>query len=144
MQEKVTGEIKSYWGDMLRLGATSFWELYNPTEKGDAHYAMYGRRFGKSLCHAWGASPVYLFGKYYLGVVPVKPGFAEYEVRPCRGGLEWIEGDVPTPFGKIHVRADAGAITVRSDGGKGTLITPDGRRVPVPAGKTVVVAVKAD
>lgn len=144
MQEKVTGEIKSYWGDMLRLGATSFWELYNPTEKGDAHYAMYGRRFGKSLCHAWGASPVYLFGKYYLGVVPVKPGFAEYEVRPCRGGLEWIEGDVPTPFGKVHVRADASAFTVRSDGGKGTLITPDGRRVPVPAGKTVVVAVKAD
>jgi hypothetical protein len=29
---------------------------------------MYGRPFGKSLCHAWGASPIYLLGKYYLGV----------------------------------------------------------------------------
>ena len=46
MQKEVLKEMKSYWGDMLKLGATSFWELYNPTEKGDQHYAMYGRRFG--------------------------------------------------------------------------------------------------
>ena len=140
LQERVTKEMKSYWGDMLRLGATSFWELYNPEEKGDAHYAMYGRRFGKSLCHAWGASPVYLIGRYYLGVTPSKPGFAEYEVRPSLGGLEWIEGDVPTPFGKIHVRADAKSCTVRSDGGKGVVVTPDGRRIDIPAGQDVTAA----
>ena len=74
--------------------------------KGDAHYAMYGRRFGKSLCHAWGASPVYLLGRYYLGVVPTSPGSRTYDVKPNLGGLEWIEGDVPTPWGKIHVYAD--------------------------------------
>ena len=44
MQSDVLGEIRSYWGGMLELGATSFWELYNPDEKGDAHYARYGRR----------------------------------------------------------------------------------------------------
>jgi hypothetical protein len=27
-------------------------------------------------------------------------------VKPNLGGLDWIEGDVPTPWGKIHVRAD--------------------------------------
>ena len=106
MQEEVLKEIKSYWGGMLKLGATSFWELYNPTESGDQHYAMYGRRFGKSLCHAWGASPAYLLGKYYLGVTPTSPGFKTYEVNPNLGGLDWIEGDVPTPWGHIHVRAD--------------------------------------
>jgi len=68
--------------------------------------AMYGRRFGKSLCHAWGASPVYLLGRYFLGVVPTSPGFATYDVKPNLGGLDWIEGDVPTPWGRIHVRAD--------------------------------------
>lgn len=111
-QETVTQEIKSYWGGMLRLGATSFWELYNPKDSGDAHYAMYDRRFGKSLCHAWGASPVYLFGRYYLGVTPTSPGFETYEVKPNLGGLEWIEGDVPTPWGRIHVRADKTGHTV--------------------------------
>ena len=105
-QAEVLKEIKSYWGGMLKLGATSFWELYNPTESGNRHYAMYGRRFGKSLCHAWGASPVYLLGRYYLGVTPTSPGFATYDVKPNLGGLDWIEGDVPTPWGRIHVRAD--------------------------------------
>ncbi len=112
MQEQVTKEIKDYWGGMLKLGATSFWELYNPTKSGLQHYAMYGRPFGKSLCHAWGASPVYLFGRYYLGVTPTSPGFKTYEVKPNLGGLDWIEGDVPTPWGKIHVRADRNGHTV--------------------------------
>lgn len=29
-----------------------------------------------------------------------------YDVKPNLGGLDWIEGDVPTPWGRIHVRAD--------------------------------------
>ena len=71
-------------------------------------YAMFlrPRRFGKSLCHAWGASPVYLLGRYYLGVTPTSPGFKTYDVKPNLGGLDWIEGDVPTPWGRIHVYAD--------------------------------------
>ena len=80
---------------------------------------------------------MYLLGRYCLGVAPLKPGFAEYEVKPCLGGLEWMEGDVPAPFGRIHVRADGKSATVRSDGGKGVLVMPDGRRIEIPAGKTV-------
>ena len=137
MQETVTQEIKSYWGGMLKLGATSFWELYNPSEKGVAHYAMYGRRYGKSLCHAWGASPTYLLGKYYLGVTPTQPGFAAYEVKPNLGGLEWIEGDVPAPFGRIHVKFDKKSVSVLSDGGKGVLVLPTGQRVDIPSGREI-------
>ena len=137
MQETVTKEIKSHWGGMLNLGATSFWELYNPSEKGVAHYAMYGRRYGKSLCHAWGASPTYLLGKYYLGVTPTQPGFAAYEVKPNLGGLEWIEGDVPAPFGRIHVKFDKKSVSVLSDGGKGVLVLPTGQRVDIPAGREI-------
>ena len=59
-QKTVMKEMKEYWGGMIREGATSFWEKYNPTDKGAQHLAMYGRPYGKSLCHAWGASP-YLF-----------------------------------------------------------------------------------
>ena len=135
-QSTVLQEMKSYWGGMVREGATTFWVNYIPTESGTQHLAMYGRRYGKSLCHAWGASPLYLLGRYYLGVQPTKAGYEEYEVSPCLGGLEWMEGDVPTPFGKIHVRAEKGSITVRSDGGKGTLVIGD-RRIDIPAGETV-------
>ena len=73
---QVLQEMRDYWGGMLREGATSFWEKYVPSEQGTQHLAMYGRPYGKSLCHAWGASPVYLLGKYYLGVRPTKPGYA--------------------------------------------------------------------
>lgn len=137
---EVCEEIKSYWGGMLKLGATSFWELYNPAVQGDEQCAMYGRRFGKSLCHAWGASPVYLLGKYFLGVTPLKPGFAEYEVKPNLGGLRWLEGEVPTPFGTIRVRIDEEKVVVVAGGGKGRLVLPDGRVFDIPAREKVEIA----
>lgn len=137
-QTDVMRQMKDYWGGMLRLGATTFWEKYNPEDSGTEHLAMYGRPFGKSLCHAWGAGPIYLFGKYFLGVSPVEPGYREYEVRPVLGGLKWMEGDVPTPFGHIHVRVDGKFVTVRSTGGHGTLIV-GGRRTNIPANKEIRV-----
>lgn len=136
-QKDVTQMMKDYWGGMLKLGATSFWEEYDPAKKGAEHYAMYGRPFGKSLCHAWGASPVYLLGRYYLGVKPTAPGFATYEVCPNLGELEWMEGRVPAPFGEIRVKADKKRVEVQSDGGRGTLVLPDGRRLTVEAGTCV-------
>lgn len=38
-QESVMKEMKAYWGGMLKEGATSFWEKYNPEET------------GTSICH---------------------------------------------------------------------------------------------
>lgn len=138
MQAQVLEEIRSYWGGMINEGATSFWEKYNPQDRGIQHLAMYGRPYGKSLCHAWGASPVYLLGKYYLGVKPTAPGYAEYEIRPVLGGLEWMKGDVPTPFGKIHIEMNSRKITVKSDGGKGSLFI-DGKHIDIPVGKELTV-----
>lgn len=131
LQEKVLKEMKAYWGGMLREGATSFWEKYNPEEKGIQHLAMYGRPYGKSLCHAWGASPIYIIGKYFLGVEPTKAGYESYEIRPVLGGLEWMEGEVPTPFGKITIKMNQEEISVFSDGGKGTLVIGD-RQIDIP------------
>ncbi len=139
LQEQVLQEMKAYWGGMLREGATSFWEKYNPEEKGAQHLAMYGRPYGKSLCHAWGASPIYLIGKYFLGVRPTKPGYEEYEVHPALGGLKWMEGDVPTPFGKIHVKMNTHEISVQSDGGHGTLIIGD-QQISIPANKEIKIS----
>lgn len=122
MQDKVLKEMRDYWGGMLHEGATSFWEKYNPEENGTQHLTMYGRPYGKSLCHAWGASPIYLLGRYYLGVQPTKPGYEEYTVCPVLGDLEWMEGKVPTPHGPINIYVDKKCITVFSPYGKGKLI----------------------
>ena len=128
LQEQVLSEMKAYWGGMLREGATTFWEKYNPEETGTQHMAMYGRPYGKSLCHAWGASPIYLLGRYYLGVRPLKPGYAEFEVCPVLGGLDWMEGDVPTPHGLIHVRMDASGVSVSAPSGTKGWLVQDGKR----------------
>lgn len=120
-QKEVMKEMKAYWGGMIREGATSFWEKYNPTDKGTQHLAMYGRPYGKSLCHAWGASPIYLLGKYYLGIRPVKAGYSEFAITPTLGGLKWMEGNVPTPHGDIKLYMDTKTIKVTATEGRGYL-----------------------
>lgn len=122
LHDRVLREIRDYWGGMIRLGATTFWEEYDPSLSDDAHYGMYGMPFGKSLCHAWGAGPVYLFGRYFLGVVPTAPGYAAYRVEPKLGDLERMEGTVPTPGGRIAVAMDRRRIRVESTHGRGTLV----------------------
>jgi alpha-L-rhamnosidase len=120
-QSYVLKEMKSYWGGMLKLGATSFWEEYNPDKKDTEHLAMYGRPFGKSLCHAWGASPIYLLGKYYLGIKPTSSAYQTYLVEPNLGGLEWMEGTVPTNNGEIALSVSKKEIRVKAAEGVGTL-----------------------
>jgi len=120
-QSYVLKQMKDYWGGMLKLGATSFWEEYNPVDTGANIYAMYGRPYGKSLCHAWGASPIYLLGKYFLGVKPTSPGYKDYLIEPNLGGLQWMQGTVPTPNGDIKVYVSTKQIKVSADDGLGVL-----------------------
>lgn len=147
-QADVLKQMKDYWGGMINLGATTFWEKYNPElnvkgasveENLRAQLPMYGRPYGKSLCHAWGASPIYLLGRYFLGVEPTKPGYEEYTVKPVLGGLKWMEGDVPTPEGTIHVYMDKKRVTVKSDGGTGWLHLNGREPIRIPAGKEITV-----
>ena len=135
LRKRVLDEVRAYWGGMLDEGATSFWELYNPDEKGAAKYAMYGRPFGKSLCHAWGASPIYLFGRYVLGVEPTKPGYAEYVVAPDLGGLDWAEGVVPTPHGPITVSVKGGVATAAGPANCTGTLRWNGKAVRIPPAK---------
>ena len=117
----VMQEMLDYWGGMLDLGATTFWEEYNPEKPGADHYSMYGREFGKSLCHSWGASPIYLLGKYFIGVKPTSPAYDTYLIEPYLSTLEWMEGTVPTPQGDIKVHMDNQTLTLSAPHGVGTL-----------------------
>lgn len=95
--------IKQYWGGMLDKGAVTFWEDYNKNQKGIEQYSMYGDPFGKSLCHAWAASPIYLLGRYFLGVKPLTPGYETYEVKPRFEYFKELDCKVPIKGGMIHI-----------------------------------------
>ena len=136
-QADVLRQMKDYWGGMIRNGATTFWEAYDPNAEN--HLSMYGRPYGKSLCHAWGASPIYLLGRYFMGVEPTKPGYEEYDIRPSLGGLKWIEGSVPTPNGAIVLRMDENRIIIKSTEGLGHLHLPGRDVIDIPAGEMVSI-----
>lgn len=66
--DTVLDSIRSYWGGMLKRGAVTFWEEFDPDVPETEQYDMYGDKFGKSLCHAWSASPIYLISRYFVGL----------------------------------------------------------------------------
>ena len=105
--------LHSYWGGMLERGAVTFWELFDPAQKGREQYGMYGDPFGKSLCHAWGASPIYLLGKYFLGVRTTSPGYKTYEVKPAVQYFDKLDCVVPVGEKSVHIVLHDGDLTIK-------------------------------
>ncbi|MBR7101002.1 MAG: hypothetical protein IKC74_01820 [Clostridia bacterium] len=137
----VTDMLYSYWGGMIELGATTIWEEFDPKMKGTEHYAMYGEKYGKSLCHAWGASPIYLLGKYALGVRPTSEGYATFDVVPNLMCFGSIEGKVPVLFGEVSVKMDRSSVTVCTDKDGGTLVV-NGERYALCKNIPLTVSIK--
>lgn len=134
MQKK----IESYWGSMIKCGATSIWEAYDPTVDGIDHYKMYGLKFGLSLCHAWGGGPIYLLGRYCLGVYPTSVGYQTFTVEPKRGKYKCIDGKVPLPNGgEVVIKMNSKLCTV-STNRLGGMLRINGREYALPLGEFVV------
>lgn len=132
-------KIESYWGGMVALGATSIWEEYIPENVGAQHYSMYGMKYGCSLCHAWGGGPIYLLGRYCLGVYPTSVGYKTFTVEPNRGMYKHMEGKVPLPEGGcVSVKMDAHSCTVLADRSGGTLKVK-GKAYAIPCGEELTV-----
>jgi alpha-L-rhamnosidase len=115
----VIKQILNYWGGMLKEGATSFWEEYDEELNIEEQLEMYGLKYAKSLCHAWGASPIYLIGRYYLGVRPTSAGYETFSVEPRLDGFDWVKGTVPIKNGKVIIELEDNTLEVVSnrDGG---------------------------
>lgn len=112
--------ISKYWGRMIELGATTFWEDFNysdakdaapitdvvPEGKFDIHadggaYCYVGLRH--SFCHGWASGPTTWLSRHVLGIEPVGVGFRQVRIKPHLGGLDWACGTFPTPYGVIEV-----------------------------------------
>jgi alpha-L-rhamnosidase len=113
--------LRGYWGGMIQEGATSFWEAYDPRwPKEDFHAALQadGRTgYYVSLAHGWSAGPTAWLMDEVLGVRPTSAGFRTAVIQPELGGLQWIDGAVPTPRGAIHVHMEGAAIAVELPSG---------------------------
>jgi hypothetical protein len=100
---------------MIRLGYHRFFEDIHPKLDPVTQLAMYGRKYGNSLCHAWaGAAPIMALSRGVLGIEPTEPGYRSCVVAPQRSGLDWVRGAVPTPKGAIELELDGarGAVTL--------------------------------
>ncbi len=62
-KEKAVRHILYYWGGMVRQGADTFWEVYDPE---DPQGSPYGSSIVNSYCHAWSCTPIYFIQKYGL------------------------------------------------------------------------------
>lgn len=133
-------DMKEYWGGMLDMGATTFWEDFDlnwmknagridevvPEGMVDIH-GDYGNycyiKFRHSLCHGWSSGPCPYMTNYVLGVKNLAPN--KYEVKPELAWLDWVKGTVPTPKGVLSVWAfkDAeGKVNVQIDAPAGVEI----------------------
>ncbi|MGE5610920.1 MAG: family 78 glycoside hydrolase catalytic domain, partial [Bacillota bacterium] len=88
--------IREKWGGMMDQGATTFWEVWEPTPN-------------DSRCHAWSASPVYHLSQQVLGVMPVDVGWKQVRIAPLPVALDFARGSVPTPLGPVHVEWEKAA-----------------------------------
>jgi hypothetical protein len=134
--------VRDYWGAMLDVGATSFWEDFNVAWTNGAFridelpvaglkdiHGDYGefcyKGFRHSLCHGWSSGPAAWLIAHVLGVQPAEVGCRAVRVKPFLGDLAWAEGAFPTPRGVVKVRH------VRQAGGgvESEISAPDGVKV---------------
>lgn len=121
MQDEALQIISDYWGGMLDMGATTFWEDFNiewmensaridqftPEGMNDIHgdFGDYCYpSFRHSLCHGWSSGVTAWLTENVLGIRVLEPGCKVIEVKPYLGDLEWAEGSFPTPYGTVKVK----------------------------------------
>ena len=120
-EEQALAALKEYYGGMLRMGATTFWEdfdvdwmqepvcpidrLRRSNEK-DIH-GDFGRfcytGYRHSLCHGWSAGVIPFLVKRILGVCIAEAGYRKVILSPRLGDLEFVSAAVPTPYGLLRI-----------------------------------------
>lgn len=109
---------KEYYGKMLSLGATTFWEDFDLKwaenlcridefpQNGQKDIGDYGGfcylGFRHSLCHAWSAGVIPYLVETVLGIHSEEGG-SKTTIEPHLSGLKWAKGTYPTIHGVITI-----------------------------------------
>ncbi len=137
--------IREYWGAMIDLGATTFWEDFDidwtknaaridelvPEGKIDVHKTYGGycyEHFRHSFCHGWASGPTSWLSKQVLGVSVVEPGCKKIRIEPHLSDLEWVKGTFPTPYGVViieHRKRPDGKVKTTFDAPKAVQVIID-------------------
>lgn len=110
--EEVLTRIREYWGGMIEKGAVTFWEEYDPDVPEEEQYDMYGDRFGKSLCHAWSASPIYLLARYFIGLEITDAVNNKYEIHSHLEYFSSLECVLPVGDKDVHIHWDGSRLQI--------------------------------
>lgn len=85
------------WLNMIRLGAGSTMEAWDPSLKSNLTFS-----------HPWAASPAFNVPAGVFGIQPTEPGYATLQVRPQPGDLDWATIRTPTVRGSVGVAFETG------------------------------------
>ena len=138
-EEEILDTLKTYYGTMLALGATTFWEDFDvkwaenacrldeickegQTDIHGDHGKYCYQGFRHSLCHGWSSGPVAFLTEYVLGVRIVGEGCSKVEIKPHLGALKHVRGSVATSLGRLtveHSKNADGSITTKIDAPNG-------------------------
>lgn len=88
--DALTDEGTSSWMNMIRLGAGSTMEAWDPSQKSNLTFS-----------HPWAASPAFNVPSGLFGIQPLTTGYGEFQVKPQVGDLASAEIKVPTVRGQI-------------------------------------------
>jgi len=123
--EEAMSICAEYWGGMLSLGASTFWEDFNidwlanaarideivPDDKVDVHLTYGGycyKQLRHSLAHGWSSGPTSWLTSSIMGLYPTEAGCKTVRLEPHLGHLKHVEGSLPTPFGVVKIRLEQG------------------------------------
>ncbi|MBO5334781.1 MAG: alpha-L-rhamnosidase [Clostridia bacterium] len=131
--------MKEYYGGMLSVGATTFWEDFDlawlegcgrldemPKEGVKDIHGDYGKfcysSFRHSFCHAWSAGVIPYLVETVAGIKMVGADMRRVSITPHLSGLKHVKVNFPTPYGILSVEH-----TLQEDGSVKTSVSaPEG------------------
>lgn len=139
--ESALSLTRRLWGHMVRSDpGTTMWEKMT-VDGGVAPYQRANQDGSPisetplsgetSLAHGWSGAPTAALSAYVLGMRPIGPGWSSWLIEPQVGDLQFAQGQVGTPQGKLASRWKRGAgrpdfrLTIRAPAGaEGTVAVP--------------------
>lgn len=118
--DKALAILKEYYGGMLEMGATTFWEDFDLTWTKNAsridEFSKTGEKdihgdygafcytgFRHSLCHGWASGVIAYLTESILGIKPMGIGGRAIKIEPHLSGLKYVKGNYPCGSGVLKV-----------------------------------------
>ncbi len=103
--------MRYYWGKMVQLGASTWWDKFNPDME-------FGPENATSICHGYASFPNYYLIREVIGLQSAVPGSSKIFFNPVLTACEWAKAKIRTPQGNIRAEwshLESGELEIRID-----------------------------